>query len=202
MPPEVVAKAFEPFFSTKPPGAGTGLGLSQVFGFVKQSKGHVKICSEPDRGTRIKIFMPRLHGEGAALPTAGGQCLAASSNSEMILLVEDDGDVLDFTARMLRDLGYRVIPARSGEEALRAMDAHPEVRLLFTDVVLPDIQGRELADQALRRRSDLRIPFTTGYTHDAVAQGGVLDPRTNLLLKPASFEQLATKVRAALDGRS
>jgi CheY-like chemotaxis protein len=118
----------------------------------------------------------------------------------LVLVVEDDDQVLALTGQTLRELGYGVLEAHGGAEALDVLDAHPEVRLLFTDVVMPDMSGRELADEALRRRPDLKVLFTTGYTHNAVVHNGVLEPGVNLLQKPVSLELLAAKVRAILDG--
>jgi PAS domain S-box-containing protein len=200
MTPEVMAKAFDPFFTTKGPGKGTGLGLSQVFGFVKQSGGHIKIYSEVGQGTSIKIYLPRHYGTAETRKHLEARTLARGARFEAVLVVEDDEQVLALTAQMLRDLGYGVIEARGGEEALAALSAHPEVRLLFTDVVMPDMNGRRLAEEALKLRPDLKILFTTGYTPNAVVHNGVLDPGVNLLQKPASLEQLAVKIRTVLDG--
>ena len=199
MTPEVMARAFDPFFTTKGVGHGTGLGLSQVFGFVKQSKGHTKIYSEVGYGTTIKVYLPRLYGKADAPAPKTVQDLALLSGSEVLLLVEDDEQVLSLTAQALRDLGYGVIEARGATEALTALSAHPEISLLFTDVVMPEMNGRRLADETRQRRPDLKILFTTGYTRNAVVHNGVLDPGVNLLQKPASLEQLATKVREVLD---
>ncbi|MGB3335835.1 MAG: ATP-binding protein [Devosia sp.] len=196
---EVMTKAFDPFFTTKGVGKGTGLGLSQVFGFVKQSNGHIKIYSELGHGTTMKIYLPRFHGAADAPRFADHQSLEVGSRGEVVLLVEDDEQVRALTGQMLRDLGYGVIEARGGLEALDAIDAHPEARLLFTDVVMPDMNGRQLADEALRRRPDLKVLFTTGYTRNAVVHNGILDPGVNLLQKPASLEQLASKIRAVMD---
>lgn len=200
MTPDVMAKAFDPFFTTKGPGKGTGLGLSQVFGFVKQSGGHIKIYSEIGQGTSIRIYLPRFCGAAETPKHLEARTLARGANSEVVLVVEDDEQVLALTVQILRDLGYGVIEARGGEEALAALSAHPEIRLLFTDVVMPDMNGRRLAAEALQRRPDLKVLFATGYTSDAVVHNGVLDPGVNLLQKPAALEQLAVKVRTVLDG--
>jgi signal transduction histidine kinase/CheY-like chemotaxis protein len=199
MPPEVVAKAFEPFFTTKDVGKGTGLGLSQVFGFVKQSNGHIKIYSEVGHGTTIKLYLPRLYGSTDVAKPETSQEAALPSGREMVLLVEDDERVLSLTETMLKDLGYGVLPARNGSEALERLATHPDVALLFTDVVMPEMNGRELAEEALRRRPDLKVLFTSGYTRNAFVHNGVFDPASNLLQKPASLDQLAAKVRAVLD---
>jgi PAS domain S-box-containing protein len=199
MTPEVMAKVFEPFFTTKGVGKGTGLGLSQVFGFVKQSNGHIKIYSEVGHGTTIKLYLPRLYEvTNAAKPEARKDAVLPSGR-EVVLLVEDDEHVLSLTETMLSDLGYGVLQARNGSEALDRLAAHPDIALLFTDVVMPGMNGRELAEEALRRRPDLKVLFTSGYTRNAVVHNGVLDPTMNLLQKPASLAQLAAKVRAVLD---
>jgi PAS domain S-box-containing protein len=200
MTPDVMAKAFDPFFTTKGPGQGTGLGLSQVFGFVKQSEGHLKIYSEVGQGTSMKIYLPRLHRAADALKPADVQKPARGAQAEVVLVVEDDEQVLALSGQMLRDLGYGVLEARGGNEALATLATHPEVRLLFTDVVMPDMNGRRLAEEAQKRRPDLRVLFTTGYTRNAIVHNGVLEPGVNLLQKPASLEQLAAKVRMVLDG--
>jgi PAS domain S-box-containing protein len=199
MSPEVLAKAFDPFFTTKGVGKGTGLGLSQVFGFVKQSQGHIKIYSERGHGTTIKIYLPRFYGSADAEKTGGDQQLALASGHETVLLVEDDEQVLSLTGQMLRDLGYAVIEARGGAEALNALAVHREIILLLTDVVMPEMSGRQLAEEAQRRRPGLKVLFTTGYTRNAVVHNGVLDPGVNLLPKPATLEQVASKLRAVLD---
>ncbi|WP_238257603.1 CHASE3 domain-containing protein, partial [Methylobacterium gnaphalii] len=151
MTPEVAAKAFEPFFTTKEVGQGTGLGLSQVFGFVRQSDGHVKIYSEPGIGTTVKIYLPRLAGPAEVVaPKAEGRAAAIPEGrpDEIILVVEDEPAVRRLTVEVLRDLNYTVIHAEGADTALRLLDAHPEVTLLFTDVVMPGMTGRQLVDAA------------------------------------------------------
>ena len=201
MTPEVMARAFDPFYTTKPVGQGTGLGLSQVYGFVRQSGGHVKIYSEPGQGTTVKVYLPRLQGphpeEGADAPAHD---LPLGEAQEVVLVVEDEAVVRQFTVDALGELGYRVLEAEGGEAALRILDAHPEVTLLFTDVVMPEMDGRRLADEALRRRPDLKVLFTTGYTRNAVVHNGVLDPGVHLIGKPFTVEALASKLREVLDG--
>ncbi|WP_218014067.1 PAS domain-containing protein [Rubellimicrobium roseum] len=200
MPPEVVAKAFDPFFTTKPVGQGTGLGLSQVYGFVKQSGGHVKIYSEPGQGTTVKVYLPRLLGSAAeAEPAPAAPDLPRGEAREVVLVVEDEPIVRQFTVEALGVLGYGVLEADGAETALRLLDAHPEVGLLFTDIVMPETNGRKLADEVLRRRPGLRVLFTTGYTRDAVVNNGVLDPGVHLLGKPFTVEQLAARLREVLD---
>ncbi|MGC2083730.1 MAG: ATP-binding protein [Bradyrhizobium sp.] len=202
MTPDVVAKAFEPFFTTKGVGKGTGLGLSQVFGFVKQSNGHIKIYSEIDHGTTMKIYLPRFYGASEGSKPQTKELLALASGREVILLVEDDAQVLSLTAQTLGDLGYEVIETRNAAEALEALSAHPEICLLYTDLVMPEMNGRALADEARRRRPDLKILFTTGYARNAIVHNGILDPDMNLLQKPASMQHLAGKVREVLNSKS
>ncbi len=200
MPPDVIARAFEPFFTTKAAGFGTGLGLSQVYGFVKQSGGHLKIYSELGHGTTVKVYLPRFIGQQEAIPAPLPRSdLVSGCLEEVILVVEDEPRVRDLAVATLRELGYSVIHADGATGALRQLDAHPEVTLLFTDIVMPGMNGRKLADEALKRRSGLRVLFTTGYTRNAVVHNGVLDPGVDLLGKPYSVEQLAAKVRDILD---
>ncbi|HEY8125363.1 MAG TPA: ATP-binding protein [Methylocystis sp.] len=203
MPPEVIAKAFDPFFTTKAPGKGTGLGLSQVFGFVKQSGGHIKIYSELGQGTTVKIYLPRFVGEGeVAAPrreTGAAEPSLRGSPETLILVVEDEDRMRSVAVAMFKDLGYDVLAAQNAHEALAVLDAHPRVALLFTDIVMPDMNGRALAEEALRRRPDLKVMFTTGFSRNAVIHNGVLDRGVNFLPKPFSIEQLARKVSAVLE---
>jgi CheY-like chemotaxis protein len=199
MAPEVIAKAFDPFFTTKEVGKGTGLGLSQVYGFIKQSSGHVKIYSEPGQGTTVKVYLPRLFSS-ADEPEAPKQPAASSDSlGEVVLVVEDEPSMRQFSVDALQTLGYRVLEADGAAAALALLDAHPEIALLFTDIIMPDVNGRQLADEACRRRPDLRVLFTTGYTRNAVVHNGVVDPGVDLIGKPFSIDQLAEKVRAVLD---
>ena len=199
MDTEVLARAFEPFFTTKDAGQGTGLGLSQVYGFVKQTGGHVKIYSELVEGTTVKIYLPRLLTATSeeelpppiAPPNASGEC---------ILLVEDDDDVRAYLAETLRAASYRVIEAANGEKALEALNAYDgEIDLLLTDVVMPGMNGRRLADEAKLRRPNLKVLFMTGYSRNAIVHHGRLDPGVDLLQKPITGDSLATKIRAVLD---
>ncbi len=200
MPPEVIAKAFDPFFTTKEVGKGTGLGLSQVYGFIKQSDGHVKIYSEVGEGTTVKVYLPRLVNaiEEEAGPAAPPP-LPLGDAQEVVLVVEDEAAVRQFSVEALGELGYRVLEADGAAAALKLIDAHPEIDLLFTDVVMPDVNGRKLAEEALRRRPGLKVLFTTGYTRNAVVHNGVLDAGVHLLGKPYTLEDLALRVREALD---
>lgn len=206
MAPDVAARAFDPFFTTKPTGQGTGLGLSQVYGFLRQTGGHVKIYSEPGHGTTVKLYLPRWFGRTEATPPVAAPTAAErpsedrSRGSEAVLVVEDEPQVRRLSAEALAELGYRVFEADGAQAALAVLDAHPEIRLLFTDVVMPEVNGRRLADEALKRRPGLRVLFTTGYTRNAVIHNGVLDPGVHLVVKPFTLDQLAAKVREALDG--
>jgi signal transduction histidine kinase/DNA-binding response OmpR family regulator len=197
---EVMARAFEPFFTTKEVGHGTGLGLSQVYGFVKQSGGHVKIYSEPGQGTTVKIYLPRFHSaEDRAEPEVVAK-VPGAAHAETILVVEDDRDVRSHTTGILRELGYAVVEAPEGRTALKALEQHPEISLLFTDVGLPGgMNGRQLAEAARRARSDLKVLFTTGYARNAIVHDGRLDPGVQLITKPFSYAALATKLRDVLD---
>ena len=201
MSPDVISKAFDPFFSTKDVGKGTGLGLSQVYGFVKQSGGHVKIYSEVEEGTTIKLYFPRLIADiSSSQEDEEPNSLSALGGQETILVVEDDDDVRMFTVESLRQLGYRVLEAHDGPSALRLLERHEEpVSLLFTDVVMPIMSGRELADTAKAAYPDLQILFTTGYARNAIVHAGRLDAGVVLLTKPFTYEALSHKVREVLD---
>lgn len=200
MPPEVVAKAFEPFFTTKEVGRGTGLGLSQVYGFVRQSGGHAKIYSEPGHGTTVKLYMPRLLGEQAAADDVEqAEPGLHGDGRELILVVEDEAAMRALSVESLQELGYRVLEADNASTALRLLDAHDDIALLFTDVVMPGMNGRKLSDEACRRRPGLKVLFTTGYTRNAVVHNGVLDPGVHLIGKPFTLDELAARVREVLD---
>ena len=201
MPPEIIERAFDPFFTTKEVGKGTGLGLSQAYGFIKQSGGHVKIYSEPGQGTTIKLYFPRLAGVSATDEAEEpATALPLGDHCEVILVVEDEPAVRQFSSDALVELGYRVLEADGAANALRLLDNHPEIVLMFTDVVMPDVNGVKLADEARRRRPDLKILFTTGYTRNAVVHNGVLDGSVELISKPFTLEALAAKVRGVLEG--
>jgi signal transduction histidine kinase len=200
MTKEVAEAAFDPFFTTKAPGHGTGLGLSQVYGFVKQSNGHVKIYSERGEGTTVRIYLPRLVGDALVKEEALPRSVPSGDGSETILLVEDDGAVRELNARMLRELNYAVIEAEDGARALQILEAYPNIHVLFTDVGLPrGINGRQLADEALRLRPNLRVLFTSGYARNAIVHHGRLDPGIDLISKPFTTALLAVKIRELLD---
>ncbi|MFN3944357.1 MAG: ATP-binding protein [Allosphingosinicella sp.] len=193
-------RVFEPFFTTKEAGRGTGLGLSQVYGFVRQSGGHVRIYSEPGIGTTVKLYLPRL-ARAAAEAEATPAAAPVDGGDETILVVEDHDELRDYSAGVLRELGYKVIEARDGAEAIAVLSGGKRVDLLFTDVVLPGgMNGREVADRAARLRPGLKLLFTTGYTRNAIVHNGKLDPGVALITKPFTFDRLAAKVRQVLDG--
>lgn len=203
MPPDVRMKAFDPFFTTKDVGHGTGLGLSQIYGFVKQSRGHVKIYSEVGEGTTVKIYLPRFTATAEEAEEELVRPLARGKSRETVLVVEDDDDVRSYSADSLRDLGYSVIEASSGRMALQMLESHPEIAVLFTDVGLPGgMNGRQLAEEAKRRRQDLKVLFTTGYARNAIVHDGRLDAGVELLPKPFSQAALSEKLRDILDAKS
>jgi signal transduction histidine kinase len=201
MSAEIMAKVFDPFFTTKTVGTGTGLGLSQVYGFVRQSGGHVKIYSEPGEGTTVKIYLPRLRGAAETRAAAAeSETIPTNDGSVTVLVVEDEEGVRNHAIESLRELGYKVIAADSAEAALALIDGHPEIGVLFTDVVMPGMNGRRLSEEATRRRPALKVLFTTGYTRNAIVHNGMLDPDVNLLGKPFTLDQLARKVFETLRG--
>ena len=199
MTAEVASRAFDPFFTTKKPGQGTGLGLSQVYGFAKQSGGHVKIYSEVGQGTTVKLYLPRYVGEDVADPPAQAAVRPLEGTAtEVILVVEDEDRVRQMSVQLLRDLGYTVIHASDAKQALVMLESQP-FDLLFTDVVMPDINGKQLADRIREHRPGLKVLYTTGYTRNAVIHNGMLDRDVSFLPKPFTIQQLATKVRQVLD---
>ncbi|TYL88772.1 CHASE3 domain-containing protein [Bradyrhizobium cytisi] len=198
MPLDVQEKAFEPFFTTKEVGKGSGLGLSMVYGFVKQSGGHIKIYSEQGHGTTIKLYLPP--GEGAAEATAA-IAPQAEGGAETIFVVEDDTLVRNFVTAQLQSLGYKTIAAGDSRAALQLIEAGQAFDLLFTDVVIPGgMSGRELADEVAKRRPGLKVLYTSGYTDNAIVHHGKLDDGVMLLTKPYRRNQLAEMIRKALNG--
>jgi CheY-like chemotaxis protein len=195
---EVVGRAFEPFFTTKQSGQGTGLGLSQVYGFVKQTGGHVRIYSEVGEGTTVKIYLRRFVGE-ASIPEEVKSETSRGRSGECILVVEDDADVRGYVVETLEGLGYDVLQAANGNDALRLVDQHKTIGLLLTDVVMPNMNGRKLAEEAIQRQPALKVLFMTGYSRNAIVHQGRLDPGVDLIQKPLSSDQLASTVRRVLD---
>jgi PAS domain S-box-containing protein len=200
MTEEVRAAAFEPFFTTKG-GSGSGLGLSMVYGFVKQSGGHIKIYSEVGQGTTIKLYLPRVVGAPAEVPLdRSDQQPPRAAAREWILVVEDEADVRAYSAHSLVELGYRVVSAPDADAALRLLQDRP-VDLLFADVGLPGLNGRELAEEARRIHPGLAVLFTTGYAQNAIVHNGVLDIDVAMISKPFNVDELARSVRRILDAR-
>jgi PAS domain S-box-containing protein len=199
MPPDVLNRAFEPFFTTKELGQGTGLGLSQVYGFVKQSGGHIKIYSEVDHGTTVKIYLPRYSSQ---IVEEEQESLGPepSEKGETILIVEDDNELRSYLFDVLRGLGYRVLTAPHPRSALAVLEqkATP-IHLLLTDVVMPSMNGRELGRRAQQLRPGLRVLYMTGYARNAVVRHGRLDEGVELLEKPITQNALAARVRRVLD---
>ena len=200
MTPEVLERAFEPFFTTKPEGRGTGLGLSMVYGFVKQSGGHIKIYSEVGHGTTMKLYMPR----AVEAETADAQVVTGpiEGGTETILVVEDDVEVRATVVEMVGELGYRVLKAVDAASALVILQSGVPIELLFTDVVMPGpVRSPELARQAKTINPDIEVLFTSGYTENAIVHGGRLDAGVQLLSKPYSREELARRLRQLLNNR-
>ena len=192
-------QAFDPFFSTKDVGKGSGLGLSMVYGFVKQSKGHVRILSELGRGTTVELYLPKAN-EAVATPKSEGDYTPVFGGIEMILVVEDDELVRRQLTSQLKALGYKVVSANDGVEALKLLKGPTHFDLLFTDVVMPrGINGFQLAEEAAKLRPSLPVLFTSGYAESAVMREGRLDPGFNLLQKPYRRSELAAKLRAILE---
>ena len=200
MSPDVLARAFDPFYTTKTTGKGTGLGLSQVYGFVKQSGGHVKLESELGKGTTVRIYLPRHLGTEESVAAAPREAQPATGNQETILVVEDEERVRSMTVEALRTLGYRVVSAAGGEQALGMLDGGGQpLHMLFTDMVMPGMSGRALADRIKALQPHVKVLYTTGYTGDAVAGNGAFDHKGAFLAKPFTVDQLAVKIRATLD---
>ena len=199
MSPEMAERAFDPFFTTKEVGKGSGLGLSMIYGFVKQSGGHVRIYSEEGEGTTVKIYLPRATHEVAPEPAAEAKPKAPEGRGEIVLVVEDDPEVRTLTIVLLQNLGYATLDAQSGLDALAISERARGIDLLLTDVVLPGgMNGRDLATEILSRRPGLPVLYMSGYTQDAVVHHGRLDEGVELLHKPFRKHELAAKVRHAL----
>jgi nitrogen-specific signal transduction histidine kinase/CheY-like chemotaxis protein len=200
IPAAIRDKVFEPFFTTKGAGRGTGLGLSTVYGFVKQSGGHIKLISDEGRGSTVTIYLPCMDAQAEDVP-AGPPVVPSRGGSEAILVVEDDGLVRANVVAQLESLGYSTLAAQNASEALSVLDRGHRIDLLFTDIVMPGVMnGRQLAEEVVRRRPATKVLYTSGYSEDAIVHHGRLDPDVLLLPKPYRKSDLDHMVRRALDG--
>jgi CheY-like chemotaxis protein len=201
MTAEVRARALEPFFTTKEPGRGTGLGLSTVYGIVQQFGGQLEIYSTEGVGTTVKVLLPQVIDLRPAGGADGSPAGAAAFGRETILLAEDDDAVRELTARMLADAGYTVLQARDGAEAAGALACRDDIDMLVTDVIMPGLNGPQLAERLAERELGLPVLFTSAYTRGLITHHGLLDPAVAYLEKPFTTAALTQKVRAALDAR-
>ena len=199
MPSEIADKATEPFFTTKPAGEGTGLGLSQVYGFVKQSGGHLRIYSEPGEGTTVRMYLPRSLSSVPEVAPASQEGVLQQGSGETILVVEDDPDVRAYVVEALSGIGYRVVEACDAEAALGVFASNTEIQLMLTDVVMPGMNGRNLADVVKQSHPKVKTLFMTGYSRNAIVHQGRLDPGVSLIQKPFSQASLAARLRSLLD---
>lgn len=198
MSPEVMARAFDPFFTTKPIGQGTGLGLSMIYGFARQSNGHVSIDSELGRGTSVKLYLPRHHGEAAIAAASAARDAAHAASGEIVLVVEDEPVVRAVIVEMLQDQGYRALEAVDGPSGLRILHQDGRVDLLVTDIGLPGMNGRQLAEQAREARPHLKILFITGYAESVVIAKGFLQPGMEMITKPFDLDDLSRRIRSMI----
>ncbi len=202
MTPEVRDRVFEPFFTTKERNKGTGLGLSTVYGIVKQSEGNIWVYSEPGRGTTLKIYLPLVE-EALEEETEEVEKEKSLEGDETILVVEDDEGVRKLTVEILRKQGYKVLEATRGDDALAVFDKlKGSVDLVITDVVMPGMSGRKLAELLVPLHPEMKVLYMSGYTDNAIVHHGVLEKGVNFILKPFTIEALARKVREVLDGKS
>lgn len=202
IPEELQERVFEPFFTTKDVGKGSGLGLSMVYGFVKQSDGHISITSAPNQGTSVHLYFPRVHASLARVTIDASQADELPRGTELILVVEDNAEVRRTAVDILSTLGYRVIEAANGHEALERFTQHPEIALVFSDVMLPGgMLGSQLIQKLEERRPGLRVLLTSGFSESGIMTRGMLDGSIELLQKPYKVEELARRVRALLDSK-
>ena len=200
MAPEVIDRAFDPFFTTKPIGQGTGLGLSMIYGFARQSEGYCKIHSEVGHGTTVKLYLPRTHGEAAeGAPLPGLAEVHEAESGEVVLVVEDEPVVRGLVVEVLRDLGYHILEATDGVAGLEMLRSRQRIDLLVTDVGLPGLNGRQMADAARERRPTLKVLFMTGYAENAAIASGFLEPGMAMITKPFAMPVLATRIRGMIE---
>ncbi len=199
MAPDVMARAFDPFFTTKPIGQGTGLGLSMIYGFARQSEGQATIESEVGRGTTVNLYLPRHHGRAQDEDADEGLAAPRLGSGESVLVVEDEAVVRTLIVEVLHDLGYRTLEAADGPSGLRLLQSSEQIDLLVTDVGLPGMNGRQLADQARVARRDLKVLFITGYAETAAMSSGFLEPGMAMITKPFSTEVLMTRIRSMIE---
>jgi PAS domain S-box-containing protein len=200
MSAEVAARAFDPFFTTKPIGQGTGLGLSMIYGFARQSNGHATIESQLGQGTAVRLYLPRHHGDVASPPASAARAADHAATGETVLVVEDEPVVRAVIVEMLADQGYRTLEAVDGPSGLRILSYHGRIDLLITDVGLPGMNGRQLADQARETRPDLKILFITGYAESVAISDGFLQPGMEMITKPFDLELLSRRIRTMVSG--
>jgi signal transduction histidine kinase/ActR/RegA family two-component response regulator len=198
MSADVMNRAFDPFFTTKDVGQGTGLGLSQVHGFARQSHGHVKIYSEPGVGTTVKLYLPRDISNHEEKPKIYAAADGACVPQRKVLVVEDDADVREFVVSVLQDLGYEAIAAENAEAARGLLESDRKINVMLTDVVMPGANGRQLYDDIRGKRPDLPVLFMTGYSRNAIVHNGVLDAGVRLITKPFTVDELSRELRAAI----
>jgi CheY-like chemotaxis protein len=200
MSAEVAARAFDPFFTTKPIGQGTGLGLSMIYGFARQSNGHVTIDSKPGQGTSVRLYLPRHRGEVAATSDPGAELARYAGRGETVLVIEDEPVVRGVILEMLAEQGYQALEAVDGPSGLKILHSDQPVDLLVTDVGLPGMNGRQVADQARETRPELKILFITGYAESVAISDGFLQPGMEMITKPFELDHLAGRIRTMITG--
>jgi CheY-like chemotaxis protein len=198
MPREVLEKAVDPFFTTKPVGEGTGLGLSVIYGFIKQSRGHLRIDSEVGQGTTVNLYLPRALQDAVDLRPVALE--TPRGHGETILVVEDDATVRSIISDALQGLGYRVLPAADARLAIPLLQSKGVIDLLISDVILPHVNGRKLAEMARTSRPALKVLFVSGYSENAIVRGDLIEAGMDMLTKPFALDTLGAKVHAMING--